>query len=201
MNPSLYQRGARLAMLILFVLGAFFPFQAGQADDLLAPLPRTGQTVSSRSGDDGDLEKGVAWPAPRFLDLGNGTVRDQLTGLVWIKHPDCFQAQNWFQAMDSVINLNSGLIGCTDYIRSSHQDWRLPNRKELLSLIDFSRSGPALPAGHPFSTNRSDDYYWSSTTYRSDTVYAWVIDLSTGLINRHNKGTLPHAIWPVRGGQ
>ncbi len=41
---------------------------------------KTGQTTSYRTGDDGDLEKGVAWPDTRFTDNGNGTVTDNLTG-------------------------------------------------------------------------------------------------------------------------
>ncbi len=46
-------------------------------------LPRTGQTDRHATGDDGDLEKGVAWPTPRFMDNGNGTITDNLTGLMW----------------------------------------------------------------------------------------------------------------------
>ena len=37
-------------------------------------LPQTGQTTSYATGDDGDLERGVAWPVPRFTDQGDGTV-------------------------------------------------------------------------------------------------------------------------------
>jgi hypothetical protein len=48
-------------------------------------LSKTGQTATYSSGDDGDLGKGVVWPSPRFLDNGNGTVTDLLTGLMWQK--------------------------------------------------------------------------------------------------------------------
>ncbi len=44
-----------------------------------APPARTGQTTSYAERDDGDLERGVAWPNPRFTDNGNGTVTDHLT--------------------------------------------------------------------------------------------------------------------------
>lgn len=55
-------------------------------------VPRTGQTVSTSAtaGEDGDLQKGLAWPSPRFTDNGNGTVTDNLTGLIWLKNADCF---------------------------------------------------------------------------------------------------------------
>ena len=55
-----------------------------------SPVPKTGQTTSYATGDDGELEKGVAWPNPRFTDNNNGTVTDNLTGLIWLKHANCF---------------------------------------------------------------------------------------------------------------
>ena len=50
-----------------------------------APCPSfaTGQTSQVTPGDDGDLEKGTAWPVPRFTNNGDGTVTDHLTGLIW----------------------------------------------------------------------------------------------------------------------
>jgi hypothetical protein len=49
-----------------------------------APVPKTWQTTSYGTGDDGDLRKGVAWPDPRWTDNGDGTVTDHLTGLIWL---------------------------------------------------------------------------------------------------------------------
>lgn len=51
-----------------------------------APVPKTGQTTSFAPRDDGGLEKGVAWPNPRFTDNSNGTITDNLTGLIWLKN-------------------------------------------------------------------------------------------------------------------
>jgi len=48
-------------------------------------VPKTGQTTKYSDGDDGDLQKCVAWPDPRFTDNGDGTVTDNLTGLIWLK--------------------------------------------------------------------------------------------------------------------
>ena len=50
-------------------------------------LPKTGQKTSYATGDDGALRKGVSWASPRFTDNGDGTVTDNLTGLVWLKTP------------------------------------------------------------------------------------------------------------------
>ena len=49
-----------------------------------APVAKTGQTTSFASGDDGDLQEGVASPSPRFTNNGDGTVTDNLTGLIWL---------------------------------------------------------------------------------------------------------------------
>lgn len=59
-----------------------------------APVPKTGQTQSYTAGDDGDLQKGVAWPTPRFAGNGNGTVTDKLTGLIWLKNAKVFLPEN-----------------------------------------------------------------------------------------------------------
>ena len=59
-----------------------------------APVPKTGQTTSYGTGDDGALQKGVAWPTPRFTDNSNGTVTDNLTRLIWMKNANAFGTEN-----------------------------------------------------------------------------------------------------------
>ena len=64
-----------------------------------AEIARTGQTISYASGDDGDVQAGVAWPDPRFTDNGDGTITDNLTGLMWLKDANCFGSQTWTNAL------------------------------------------------------------------------------------------------------
>ncbi len=158
---------------------------------------KTGQTTSYAVGDDGDVEKGVVWPAPRFIDNGDGTVTDNLTGLLWLQAANCFGAQNWTAALTTVNALANGGCGLSD--GSSAGDWRLPNAKELTSLIDYSQSGPALSPGHPFSGVQLN-FYWSSSTYALSTSEAWNVFLNDGRRLFSNKGNA-HYIWAVRGGQ
>jgi len=162
-----------------------------------APVPKTGQTTLYATGDDGDLEKGVAWPSPRFTDNGDGTVTDNLTGLIWLENANCFGARTWLQALSDCNGLAAGSCGLSD--GSSAGDWRLPNRYELESLLDISNWNPALPTGHPF-TGVQSTYYWSSTTYGADTFYAWLVYLSTGIVYHGNKLYFTYNVWPVRGG-
>jgi len=78
----------------------------------------------------------------------------------------------------------------------THTDWRLPNVKELQSLIDFGNYNPALPTGHPFS-NVQSSYYWSSSTGADDTFYAWGVDMGYGGVYYGTK-TIDFYVWPVR---
>ena len=66
--------------------------QAGTYNIYPAMVPKTGQTTGYATGDDGALQKGVAWPNPRFTDNGDGTVTDNLTGLIWLKNANCANA-------------------------------------------------------------------------------------------------------------
>ncbi|MFM8444420.1 MAG: DUF1566 domain-containing protein [Methylococcus sp.] len=159
-------------------------------------VPKTGQTTSYRYGDDGGWQTGVPAPSPRFTDNNNGTVTDQLTGLVWLKDADCLNgATTWSQAIDWSNTLASGACGLGD--GSTARQWRLPTIKELQSLIDFGQSSPALPAGHPFTFVQSQGY-WSSTTVASGTGQAWGLGFADGNVALAAK-TGGFYVWPVWG--
>jgi len=159
-------------------------------------VPQTRQTESYFPGDDGDLRLGVQWPDPRFIDNGDGTVTDHLTGLIWLKNANCFGLKSWNDALDASNNLGDGACGLSD--GSSPGDWRLPNVRELQSLVDYGRYNPALPSGHPF-TNVQSSYYWSSSTHALITYYAWSVHMSNGRVHHSSKGSYSY-VWPVRGG-
>jgi len=153
-----------------------------------APVPKTGQTTLYRTGDDGDLEKGVPSPSERFTDHGNGTVTDNLTGLMWTKDATIRGSKlTWIAAVDYCRNLEYG----------GHSDWRLPNFRELLSLVSFSGSMP--PRGHPFTEVSGYGYYWSSTTVSYSTGSAWCANNISWIGSGTKTGT--GEVWPVRGGE
>lgn len=137
-----------------------------------AAVPKTGQTTSYAARDDGALQKGVAWPSPRFTDNANGALTDGATR-------------------------NSGEGGITD--GAVEGDWRLPNVRELQSLIDYGRSNPALSSGHPFTGVQSASY-WSSSTSEDNTTRALNVNLGDNLVSAGKKND-KHLVWPVRGGQ
>jgi len=179
-------------------------YEGGSASFVL--VLQTGQTTSYGDRDDGDLEKGVAWPNPRFTDNnGDGTVSDNLTGLIWLKKANN-GTMTWNDALAFANNLASGNSGLTD--GSQAGDWRLPNRFELESLLDLQYANPALSntagtgqwrSGDPFSGVRSS-FYWSSSTNSYSTTYGWYVNLNNGNVNRCSKGNR-YLVWPVRSGQ
>ena len=166
-----------------------------------AKVPRSGKTTTvGVPGEDGALKKGVVWPNPRFTDNSDGTVTDNLTGLLWLKDADCFGGLTWSAALTAAGTLNSGECGLTD--GSAEGNWRVPQIAELSSLVDYGRANPALPAAHPFVEVQGEepDWYWSSTTAARDTTGAWCSIFALGNINYSSK-TESHFVWPVRGGQ
>ena len=76
---------------------------------------------------------------------------------------------------------------------------KLPNVRELHSLIDYSTTWPPLPPDHPFSGVQSSNY-WSSTTDENDPSSAWCVFLRYGAVKGNDKMG-PGYVWPVRGGQ
>jgi hypothetical protein len=146
-----------------------------------APLPKSGQTQCwdtagtlidcAGTGQDGDHQAGVAWPDPRFRDHGDGTVTDNLTGLLWTKDADLGGQLQWYDAIDFCEGLSLG-----------QNDWRLPNKNELHSLMSFGTYDPVLPIGHPF-INVQSDFYWIGTNMQGDGTRAWNLGLEFGHVH------------------
>ena len=156
---------AALTRLTLAFSLALLPL-AGSAQAGTVDIPRTGQAVCydgaakviacAGTGQDGDKQAGNPWPVPRFTDNNDGTVKDNLTGLIWLKNANCatFNVANpgrplaIDKGLTAIAGLANGACGLSDSSKAG--DWRMPNFNELRSLVDYSRSNPALPAGHPF---------------------------------------------------
>jgi hypothetical protein len=93
----------------------------------------------------------------QFTDQRDGTILDLASGLVWQK-ADSSTPLNWEGALDYCENLSLG----------GREDWRLPNAKELQSIVDYSRSPQTsgTAAIDPlFSVSELESWYWTSTTH------------------------------------
>ncbi len=110
----------------------------------------------------------TAYGKNNFRDNGNGTVTDLATGLMW-SQADNGQGVNWQDALAWVQQKNS-----ENYL--GHSNWRLPNVKELQSIVDYTRSpattnsaaiDPVFSCTAITDEGGNQDYpfYWSSTTH------------------------------------
>ena len=128
-----------------------------------------------------------------FINNGDGTVTDTVTGLMW---DQCSQGQSggacatgtattmtWSAALTAVVTaINANYKG--------HADWRLPNKNELESLVDIDIADATVPAvdltAFPATPGAR---YWSSTTYMPNTAGVWIVDFSVGVISADIKTT------------
>jgi hypothetical protein len=152
-------------------------------------LLKTGQTSSEQTGDDGYYQAGISL---NYTDNGNGTITDNATGLMWAKD-DNGAGCNFgnYIGWASAINYAQSLTW------AGYRDWRLPNRRELESLVDTGRNSPAI---NPTFINTKLGYYWSSTSRNSNPTGAWVVDFADGDVVINPK-TGNYYVRMVRGGR
>jgi hypothetical protein len=142
------------------------------------------------SGQDAEFQNGVGWPTPRFQPKEEVVV-DRLTGLTWTRDANLnVYPLTWQEALAYVSEMNRHKV-------LGYTDWRLPNRRELRSLISHQTKKPVLPEGHPFR-NVFPSWYWTSTSATINPAYAWYVNLDGGRMFYGGK-LQSYFLWPVRG--
>jgi len=154
-------------------------------------LPATGQKVcygfvenqgwvevpcgeATCAGQDGSYAMGCSSEG-RFTDNGDGTVTDNCTGLQWQKDTADVNGDGQSTLQD-VLPWCQALEYCENLSFAGHDDWRLPNVRELQSIGDFGRFKPAIdPVFGAFSA-----WYWSSTSSAVLPRYAWTVGFLNG---------------------
>ncbi len=140
------------------------------------PIVKTGQTEIYLSGDDGDYKAGEARAYSR--DSYTNVVTDSVTGLQW-QDDDSHQFMTWSAAQTHCAQLDIDGKG-----------WRLPTKRELESLVDYSQSGRALDQAFSNIGNSTyTEYYWSSTPYIGDTTQVGVVTYHNGYAQSHRSKT------------
>lgn len=132
------------------------------------------------------VRSGATAKTLRFTDHGNGTITDNNTGLMWVKDPSVTgigKDSTWPEAISA----------CESLTYASYSDWRVPNINELSSLIDYSRSAPAID---PIFLNTSS-FSWSSTVVDGIGGHAWDVDFGVGIV-AYSKQNTTGFLRPVR---
>ena len=147
------------------------------------------------TGQDGEIRAGVT---PRYTSRDDGTIIDHTTGLTWEKKTaaNMLDAYTFDDAFVYVAGLNATRFG-------GHDDWRLPNIRELQSLIDYGRFDPAVAPEFNDCARGSctvSGSYWSSTQAVSAGILAWRVNFVDGFQITGGK-TFQIRVRAVRGGR
>lgn len=161
-------------------------------------LSRTGQRTCfdqsgksidhTGSGQDGDLQNGKIWPEPRFIDNGDGTVTDHLTGLMWMTDGQYLGKMSWQAAMKGQELLKSPKkpSNKTLDLKSEYSDWFLPDIHQLEALFNGEESYLHNWLNSWGFKNIQADRYWSSTV--SPNPYtAWIFRFDSGVAEQAAK--------------
>ena len=120
-------------------------------------------------------------PSAEFIPLEGGTVvRHERTGLEWRR---CPEGMNW---NGSGCDGNASVMNWQAALQHAHdtQGWRLPNMKELFSIVEFCRREPAINQQvfpDTFYRNFSDwSRYWSASPHARSSHRAWDVRFIDG---------------------
>ncbi|MBI5675184.1 MAG: DUF1566 domain-containing protein [Nitrospirae bacterium] len=146
-----------------------------------------------------------------FSNNGNGTVTDNNTGMMWQK---CSVGQNndatcsgtavtynWYKASgtyNATYNPSSQYV-CGSLNLGGYSDWRLPSKKELITIVDYSIPYPGPTINATYFSNTVASYYWSSTTNAYYPYYAWNVNFYDGYVYYYGK-YYSYYVRCVRGG-
>jgi len=177
--------------------GGTGPVRAVRDTSIGCPLPATGQTTCwdssgnvipcAGTGEDGERRGGAPLA---YADNGNGTVTDLNTGLVWEKLSDDGTVHDK-DNLYTWANAFTGHVAALNALNfAGHNDWRLPNVRELQSIVNYQTFNPIVSSA--FNTNCAPGCqattcsctglgdYWSSTSSVSDPWNAWYVSFRYG---------------------
>ncbi len=140
-------------------------------------------------------------PTADFVDNGDGTVTSKKTKLTWKR---CSEGQTWGSSActgsATTFNWELALTQGANASFAGNTDWRVPNLKELASIVERQCTGPSINATiFPATPGISGSYWWSASPF-GIAGQAWVVGFGGGYANPYDKAG-SHYVRLVRGGQ
>ncbi len=156
-------------------------------------LPDTGFGLSYTTtfGEDHDYQPATSQPS--YGISGDGTTTDNRTGLMWVTNGASAACNN-----GNALTWEAALNFCEGLTFASYSDWRLPNVRELESIVKPDVSLPTVNTGYFPNTVNGD--YWTSTTSLWDTSMAWQVSFGYGEVGQGVKTSATTRVRCVRAG-
>lgn len=145
----------------------------------ISPVKKSKHAMDMTGYVEGGLTKMLCSPE-RFTKLDDGWIRDKYLGI------------DWGSSSDKRMNWNAAKTYC------SKEGGRLPERFELLSLVDDTRRDPAI--NKEIFSDTVSDLYWSGTTYAYWSDDAWIVSFGVGHVYDVDKAG-NYCVRPVRSSQ
>ncbi len=173
--------------MILFTILFFLGVNVVSGKSYIPAVPDKNKTLPANDGGSDGCN------SSRFkCVMGGEAVQDKQTGLTWARNAYIAKKRApWQEAMKF----------CQDLEIGNQKGWRLPTKEEMITILDTSRSDPALPDGHPFKNlpeSVRGSSYWTSTEYEGDSKSAWSVSMHQGKV-RDDIKIFDSNIWPVLG--
>lgn len=165
---------------------------------LLAAILMPATTAAQCAGGNENAFVPASTPSEDFVAQDDGTVLHRPSRRVWQR---CALGQSWDGATctgtPDLLSWSAALAAAESHLQAGEDDWRVPNRNELASIIEDRCFGPSInAAAFPAAPV---DVYWTSSPVADGIEQAWRVDFADGLIEPASTGA-PNAVRLVRGG-
>lgn len=158
---------------IILLLVSSFAFSQTVTKSMLL-IPDTGQNLSYTTtfGEDNDYTIN----SPSYIDNGDGTITDNITGLMWQKTDG------------GEMTIESASTYCDNLTLANFTDWRLPTPMEAYSILNIQNANPAINT--TYFSNTTAEYWWTNTFQAGDNTKVWVTNAGGGIGNHSKSETI-----------
>jgi hypothetical protein len=138
------------------------------------------------------------WENSRYTNHDDGTVTDKKTGLIWKQCHEGLSGSSCTIGTATTHTYKEAIELAENTTFAKHSDWRVPNIKELRSLVARDRYDPVINS--TLFPNTPSAFFWSSSPYADDTSDAWTLNFYGGENGSYGRSN-SYYVRLVRGGQ